>query len=326
MSWCVPHAATKKGARQGRPFSITRLSTPFGVPKSLFRSHIGENRSIAGRSLALARSLCFAFRAAARATGAGAGAAAARLAFTRLAGCTFLIHGDLGRDALDDRLRASAIDDLRLRLNSGNRSRPLLLAARLTGGLILVSARLLLRLLVRTARLLLLLVRAARLLLRLLVRAVRLLLFRAALMMLLLLARRLNDDDIVIVQAIIIIAVRAFAVFVAVVALEAFLHLRLCGGNDAVIVFGVLQVVFGHHAVAGAVGIAGELRIFFSDVLGSASDLNVWAGAIVAPRQRISALAVEIVVVVASTAAAAVVTATPATALILLSWPHRSFT
>jgi hypothetical protein len=284
--------------------------------ESLFRSGVRENRRIAGWSLAFARSLCVTLRTAARATGAGAGSAAARLAFARLAGCTFLVHRDLGRDALDDRLRAGAIDDLRLRLNRCDRSRLFLLPAWLAGGLILAPARLLLCLLVRTARLLLLLFRAA-----------WLLFFRAALMVLLL-ARRLNDDDVVVVvvHAIIVVAVSAFAVFISVVALETFLHLRLCGSNDAVVVFGVLEVVFGHDAVAGALGIAGELRIFLGDVLGSAANLNVWAGAIVAPRQRISALAVEIVVIIVPTAAAAVVTATPATALILLSWPHRSFT
>jgi hypothetical protein len=292
--------------------------------KSLFRSNIRESRSVARRSIALARSLCLTFSTAARATGAGAGGAAPRLAFARLAGCTLLIHRDLGRNALDDRLRAGAIDDLRLRLNRCDRSRLPLLAARLARGLIFVSAWLLLRLLFRTARLLLLLVRTARLLL-LLVRAAWRLLIRSALLMLVLLPRRVNDDDVIIVYAVVIIAVSAFAVFVAVVALEAFLHLRLCGGNDAVVVFGVLQVVFCHDAVAGALGVAGKLRIFLGDVLGSAADLYVGAGAIVAASQRISALAVEIVVIIASTAAA-VVTATPATALILLSWPHRSFT
>jgi hypothetical protein len=196
--------------------------------ESLFRSGVRENRSIAGRSISLARSLCLSFRTAARATGTGAGGAAARLAFARLAGSTFLVHGDLGRNALDDRLRAGAIDDLRLRLNRCDRSRLLLLATRLAGGLILAPARLLLCLLFRAARLLLLLIRAP-----------RLLFFRAALM-LLLLARRLNDDDVIVVDAIIFIAVSAFAVFASVVALETFLHLRLCGGNDAVVVFGVL--------------------------------------------------------------------------------------
>ena len=151
---------------------------------------------------------------------------------------------------------------------------------------------------------------------------------RTALLMLLL-ARRLHDDDIVVLVAVDIVTVTlaAFAEFAAIVALEAFLHLRLCGGNDAVVVFGVLQVVLGDNAVAGALRVTSELRVFLGDVLGSATDLYVWAGAVVAPRQRIATLAVEIVVIVISTAAAAViVVATPATALVLLSWPHRSFT
>jgi hypothetical protein len=149
---------------------------------------------------------------------------------------------------------------------------------------------------------------------------------------LMLLMRRLNDDDVVIVTRIHFVAVTVrvvtIIVILAVVTLEAFLHLRLSGGNDAVIVFGVLQVILSYDAVAGALGVTGELRIFFSYVLGSAADFHIWAGAIVGPGQRVPTLTVEIIIVVISTAAIVIVVviATPSTALVLLSWPHRSFT
>ncbi|MBB3658997.1 hypothetical protein FHX15_004257 [Rhizobium sp. BK650] len=146
-----------------------------------------------------------------------------------------------------------------------------------------------------------------------------------------LLVRRLNDDDIIVICCIqlVAIAVRIVTItkIVAVVALEALLHLRLCGGNDAVIVLGVLQVIFSNDAVAGALGVTRELSIFLSDVLRSAADFHIGAGAVIGPGQRVSAFAVKIVVIVISTAAIVIVViATPSTALILLSWPHRSFT
>ncbi len=90
--------------------------------------------------------------------------------------------------------------------------------------------------------------------------------------------------------------------------------------------FGVLKIVLGHHAVAGALGVTGKLRVFLGNMLGSTANFYVGAGAVIGPGQRIAALAVEIVVIVISTAAIVIVITTPSTALVLLSWPHRSFT
>jgi hypothetical protein len=73
-------------------------------------------------------------------------------------------------------------------------------------------------------------------------------------------------------------------------------------------------------------GVAGKVAVLFCNMLGSATDLNVWSGAVVGTAQRISALAVEVVVTAAAVVAAARVVATPSTALVLLSWPHLSFT
>jgi hypothetical protein len=113
--------------------------------------------------------------------------------------------------------------------------------------------------------------------------------------------------------------------------LETVLHLCLRCSNDAVIVFRMLQVVFGHDTVACALRITSKRRVFFGDVLSGAADFYIRAGAVIGPAERVAALAIEIVVstaaaAAAAIAAAAIVAATPPTALVLLSWPHISFT
>ena len=75
-------------------------------------------------------------------------------------------------------------------------------------------------------------------------------------------------------------------------------HLRLCGGDDAVVVLGVLQIVLGHDAVAGTHRIARQRRVFLGDLLRRAADLHVRAVALIVAGQRIGPLAVVIIVVV----------------------------
>ena len=266
-----------------------------GEAKSSFRCDVSEHWRLGRGALAFSGGF-FALSTATRATGTASIAAAAGLAFARLAAGTFLVHGDFSRNAFDLRLWASSIDEFGL----GCRCRRL-----------------------RGYRLRLLLC------LRLVLPVLRLVLP---------VLRRLDDNDVVAVIVIVIlivihivaVAVHTFAIIVlaAVVALEAFLHLRLGACDDTIIVFGVLEIVLGNHAIAGALGVAGELRVFFGDMLRSTANLHIGAGAVIGPGQRIAALAVEIVVIVISTAAAtaAVIVTTPSTALVLLSWPHRSFT
>ena len=54
---------------------------------------------------------------------------------------------------------------------------------------------------------------------------------------------------------------------------------RLQGADDPEIVLGVLEIAFGHHAVARGVRVPGELHIFFIDVSGRPADLHVRTGA-----------------------------------------------
>ncbi len=112
---------------------------------------------------------------------------------------------------------------------------------------------------------------------------------------------------------------------VAIVALEAFLHLRLRACDDTVIVFGVLEIVLRHHPVTGTLGVTSKLRVFLGDVLRGPANLDVRSGAVIGPRQRVGTLAhVSIVVVIVIIVVVIVVT--PATAFVLLSWPHRWLT
>ncbi|MBB4442408.1 hypothetical protein M2310_005867 [Rhizobium leguminosarum] len=265
-----------------------------GKAKSSFRCDVSQHWRLARGALAFSGGF-FALSTATRATGTAARAAAAGLAFPRLAGGTFFVHGDFRRNAFDLRLRTGSIDDLGLGCRCGRRS----------GYRLRLCLRLVLSALLR--------------------------LVRPAL-------RRLDDNDIVAVIVILIVivvhivavAVRTVAIIVlaAVVALEAFLHLRLGAGDDTIVMFGVLEIVLGHHPITGAMSVAGELRVFFGDMLRRTANLHIGAGAVKGPGERIAALAVEIVVIVISTAAAAaaVIVTTPSTALVLLSWPHRSFT
>jgi hypothetical protein len=67
------------------------------------------------------------------------------------------------------------------------------------------------------------------------------------------------------------------ALFAAVVALEALLEHRLSRRDDAVVVFGMLEVVFRHNPVAGARRVARKRHVLFGDVLGGTADFDIGA-------------------------------------------------
>ncbi|MNL35708.1 hypothetical protein D3C87_1577520 [compost metagenome] len=107
--------------------------------------------------------------------------------------------------------------------------------------------------------------------------------------------------------------------------LEAILHLGLRSCDYAIVMLCVLQIVFCNNTVAGALRVTGKSRIFFCDMLGSTADFYIRPGTVISPAERVSALALEVVVTTSATAAVIVAT-TPSTTLVLLSWPHLSFT
>jgi hypothetical protein len=93
-------------------------------------------------------------------------------------------------------------------------------------------------------------------------------------------------------------------------------HLRLRGGDDAIVVFRMLEIILRHHPVAGALRVTGERSVFFGDLLCRSADLHIRAIALVGAGEGIGPLTVVIVAT-----AAAIVVAT-AHAPVLLLWPH----
>jgi len=93
------------------------------------------------------------------------------------------------------------------------------------------------------------------------------------------------------------------------------LRLRLGGRQNAEIVFGVLEIVLGHHRIAGRMGVSRQLHILFGNMGGIAAHLYVRTVALIVPRQRIHMFAAAIVVVTAALPVFVVI-------VILLSWSH----
>jgi len=96
-------------------------------------------------------------------------------------------------------------------------------------------------------------------------------------------------------------------------------HLCLCCHDDAVIMLGVLQIVFCHHPVAGTLRVARQRGVFFRNLLGRAANFYIRAIALIITCERVRTPAVLVVVVVIIVTAAA----TSAHAPVLL-WPHSS--
>ena len=69
-------------------------------------------------------------------------------------------------------------------------------------------------------------------------------------------------------------------------------ELVLRGGNETKIMFGVLVVILGGNRIAGALGIARKLDVFFRNVRSRAANFDVRAVRFVNARQRILAFAV----------------------------------
>jgi hypothetical protein len=223
----------------------------------LFRSCIRQGRLRAvARGFAFGTTLFTGAFATTRTTRAAAGSATtARRGFCL---CLFLDR-HFGRRAFDYRLRAGTIHDWSNRLRCCDRGRdrrcgswlfltvlaagPFALLVTLFAGFPLVArfALLVARFALFTGLALFTLLPA-----RLLLLDVRLRRFVHG---------RLLRETIVLAVAIVhVVLILNVAVpiliLTAIVVLEPILHLRLCGGNDAVIVFGVLEIVLRHHAIA----------------------------------------------------------------------------
>jgi hypothetical protein len=83
--------------------------------------------------------------------------------------------------------------------------------------------------------------------------------------------------------------------------------------DDAVVVLGVLQIVFGENRISARLRIARQRHVLLGNMSWRAAYLDVRPGALEAPRQRILALAVLIIIIVVVASASAA---------IMLSLPH----
>ena len=115
---------------------------------------------------------------------------------------------------------------------------------------------------------------------------------------------------VAIVHAIIVIAVLIVLILILIIALILDRRLSLSRKNDSIIVLGVLEIVFSHHAVTGTLCIPCKSGIFFGDVLSIPPDFDIGAVALVVTGQWVGTFA-AVIIVTAS-----------AHAPILLYWPH----
>jgi hypothetical protein len=75
------------------------------------------------------------------------------------------------------------------------------------------------------------------------------------------------------------------------------LLLRLLGRcYDAVVMLSVLEIAFSHNRIAGGLRIAGELQIFFRNVMGRAANFHVGSIGFKGPGERIGALAIAVII------------------------------
>ena len=102
------------------------------------------------------------------------------------------------------------------------------------------------------------------------------------------------------------------------------LHLLFAiGKDDAIIVFGVLQIVLGQHWVAGGQCIPCQRHVFLSNLRRRAMDLLVGTVRLIGAHQRI-VMMLPLTVLMAAIVVVVVIAATATTA-VLLSLPHGTF-
>src|SRR4051794_5718179 len=102
-------------------------------------------------------------------------------------------------------------------------------------------------------------------------------------------------------------------------------ELLLRSGNQTVIMLGVLVVVLGGDRIAGGLGVARELNVFFGDMGGVAANFDLRAVRFVNTRHRIMIFAMTATATATATAATAAVTVVviaAAHALVVLTVSH----
>jgi hypothetical protein len=105
-------------------------------------------------------------------------------------------------------------------------------------------------------------------------------------------------------------------IFGSAILLLHLLLIGLCGDKDAQIMFGVLEVAFGHHDIAGDLGVTTELKIFVGDGLRRPAHFHIGSVALIDAIERIATATAS------APTTAIVTTIAAAAALVVLTWSH----
>lgn len=93
-------------------------------------------------------------------------------------------------------------------------------------------------------------------------------------------------------QIIIVLFFEFRRAFRAIIAHLGLLLSRLGGGDQAEIMFGMLEIILRHDRIARRLGITCELEIFLGHMMGGAANFHIGAVRLIGPRERIRPLAV----------------------------------
>lgn len=120
-----------------------------------------------------------------------------------------------------------------------------------------------------------------------------------------------------------------FAVGAVRVRLPLLVHrqLRLRRHDQAIVMLGMLKIVFRLYAVAAGMRVARQLQVFFVDMSGRAANLHVWTvGVHRSPQDILRPMLVLVLMLLMMLLAAAptiVPTPAPLAVLLILSWSHE---
>jgi len=84
-------------------------------------------------------------------------------------------------------------------------------------------------------------------------------------------------------------------------------ELLLRGGDQAKIMLGVLEIIFGGNRIAGGLGIARKLKIFFGHVIGRSANLHIRAVRLINPGEGVLIAPVVVLLIIVAPAHALVV-------------------
>jgi hypothetical protein len=127
---------------------------------------------------------------------------------------------------------------------------------------------------------------------------------------------------VVVALVLVVSAFRANTLRLTVRTFSRLLQLLAIGHDDAIVVFCMLEIVFGENGVARRLCIARKRQIFLRNMSRSTADLYIGSVRLEAARQRVLLMFAVPVVGMIAAIAIAIIIMPAATAAILLSLPH----